>query len=202
VRRDGRSLVPRGSARRARQRAPGPRATHDPSRGPASYDVASGPSRSSPSCPRRVAQGTIERPARRSQSTGGHTSRFARAANRCAPSPPRAHSDGKAGAISPRGRRTARAARARSAASSAHFLRCALPDRPSPTAGGVDGRAGGRCRRRSGRRRICCTLARVHVGRVAFDPSRVQRPQSSPPSSFLRVRSAHEPWRKSWLPEP
>jgi cold shock protein len=42
---------------------------------------------------------------------------------------------------------------------------------------------------------VCCTLASVHVERAAFDASRVQRPQSSPPSSFLRVRSAHKPWR-------
>src|ERR671921_2813737 len=48
----------------------------------------------------------------------------------------------------------------------------------------------------SGRRRVCSTLVRIHVERAAFDASRVQRPQSSPPSSFLRVRSAHTPWRK------
>src|SRR3954468_7789471 len=48
---------------------------------------------------------------------------------------------------------------------------------------------------RPGPRRACCTLGRNHVERVAFDASRVQRPQSSPPSSFLRVRSAHKPWR-------
>jgi cold shock protein len=33
------------------------------------------------------------------------------------------------------------------------------------------------------------------VERVALGAKRVQRPQSSPPSSFLRVRSAHQPWR-------
>jgi hypothetical protein len=54
---------------------------------------------------------------------------------------------------------------------------------------------------RSGLRGVCCTLGRDQVGRAALD-DRVFSARSRCRSSFLRVRSAHKPWRKSWLPEP
>jgi hypothetical protein len=49
--------------------------------------------------------------------------------------------------------------------------------------------------------RACCTLAMFMSSGDARRKS-VQRPQSLPPGRILRVRSAHEPWRNQWRPEP